>query len=71
MKGRSSRRGFTAGAGLVRGILNFFTNCASNGEIAHKQTDFQDLRRIVAATKTAIDLEGLFVQFKVVKQNPK
>lgn len=68
MKGRSNRREFTAGAGLVRGILNFFTNCASNGKIAHKQTDFQDLQRIVAATKTSIDLEGPFVQYKVVKQ---
>lgn len=68
MKGRSSCREFTAGASLVRGILNFFTNCASNGKIRHKQTDFQYLRRIVAATKTEVDLEGLFVQFKVVKQ---
>lgn len=68
MKGRSSRREFTAGAGLVGGILNFFTNWASNGKIAHKQTDFQDLRHIVAATKTRIAPEGLFVQFKVVKQ---
>lgn len=68
MKGRSSRRRFTAGAGLVRGILNFFTNGASNGKTARKQTEFQDLRRIVAATKTGIDLEGLLVQFKAVKQ---